>query len=206
MSKWQRNHSSSSWAPPCNSLSSPHNYYLLHFCIDPLTQPSMAHFQGLINEGIAAAANFHPPLCFLYLGIPALNVPFSTSLFPFLLPQPQKSPHPLPPYHSSFAVPPLLLLLLLSIHLPFFFLLPLTANLNLSLYLYKTVPRVSLSRVCVCACVYQWWMKDKVITYKHTPQTRRALYIWNFSARYKRRGCDVLSHSLWTLREELFQL
>lgn len=116
-------------------------------------------------------------LYFIHSVILVLNIRLSSSQFPFLLPQPQKSPHPLSPYHSSralsFSVPPLLL----SIHLASF---SHHESKSESVFIQSQFPSVSPSSVCagvcVCACAHQWWMTDKS-SHIHAHQSR--VYIWN---------------------------
>lgn len=95
----------------------------------------------------------------------------SASLFPLLLPQPQKPPHPLFLYHSSLS------LSLFHSATPLFFmfpsispLLPLTADLNLSLYLHKAGFPGSVPVETACL------MKHKS---SHMRAVRDKVYIWN---------------------------
>lgn len=112
----------------------------------------------------------HGQLYCRYLVILVLNVRLSSSRFPLLLPQPQKSLHPLP----LLSLPPFLLPL--SIHLA-----SLSLSLSLayrkskseSVFTQRQFPWVSLTRVCQHVGVFVWTTgPSRVFTRTHIHGSR----------------------------------
>ena len=134
-----------------------HTYYSLHFNIDRFINEDKTvaaeRFPGINKQNKWLDILFPSVSCIcwrlycLYLVILVLNVRLSSSLFPLLLPQPQKSLHPLSlslcatlsssSFHPSW--------------------LPLSPSYRKSksesVFIQSRFPWVSLTRVCVCVCM-----------------------------------------------------